>query len=356
MTDNTMTVNTVTEEAIKARVALGPLNRWWPVVASWMVTDTPLGLTRLGEKIVLWRAKDGSVHCVEDRCPHRGARLSMGWNLGDRIACWYHGVEVGGDGVVKDVPAVGECPLVGEKCIKSYPVFEHMGGIFAWFGDELHEEAGEFDMPEEFVSDEWGAMLCTAHWNCNWTYAVDNVMDPMHGAYLHAVSHSMAEGDLEAKMQIDKTDTGFIFGKSDQRDVNFDWIEWADTGAFWLRVSPLPYRQAAGPGGNFGIIGFVTPIDEENCRVFFWRTRKVQGWQRDAWKFMYRHKLETLHWDVLEQDRVVLSGMEPDARDHEFLYQHDTGLARTRRELAKEAEKQLNAVAAAENAHAAAAE
>ena len=356
MTDNTMTVNTVTEEAIKARVALGPLNRWWPVVASWMVTDTPLGLTRLGEKIVLWRDKDGSVHCVEDRCPHRGARLSMGWNLGDRIACWYHGVEVGGDGVVKDVPAVGECPLVGEKCIKSYPVFEHMGGIFAWFGDELHEEAGEFDMPEEFVSDEWGAMLCTAHWNCNWTYAVDNVMDPMHGAYLHAVSHSMAEGDLEAKMQIEKTDTGFIFGKSDQRDVNFDWIEWADTGAFWLRVSPLPYRQAAGPGGNFGIIGFVTPIDEENCRVFFWRTRKVQGWQRDAWKFMYRHKLETLHWDVLEQDRVVLSGMEPDARDHEFLYQHDTGLARTRRELAKEAEKQLNAVAAAENAHAAAAE
>ena len=356
MTDNTMTDNTVTEEAIKARVALGPLNRWWPVVASWMVTDTPLGLTRLGEKIVLWRDKDDSVHCVEDRCPHRGARLSMGWNLGDRIACWYHGVEVGGDGVVKDVPAVGECPLVGEKCIKSYPVFEHRGGIFAWFGDELHEEAGEFDMPEEFVSDEWGAMLCTAHWNCNWTYAVDNVMDPMHGAYLHAVSHSMAEGDLEAKMQIDKTDTGFIFGKSDQRDVNFDWIEWADTGAFWLRVSPLPYRQAAGPGGNFGIIGFVTPIDEENCRVFFWRTRKVQGWQRDAWKFMYRHKLETLHWDVLEQDRVVLSGMEPDARDHEFLYQHDTGLARTRRELAKEAEKQLNAVAAAENAHAAAAE
>ena len=338
MTDNTMTDNTVTEEAIKARVALGPLNRWWPVVASWMVTDTPLGLTRLGEKIVLWRDKDGSVHCVEDRCPHRGARLSMGWNLGDRIACWYHGVEVGGDGVVKDVPAVGECPLVGEKCIKSYPVFEHMGGIFAWFGDELHEEAGEFAMPEEFVSDEWGAMLCTAHWNCNWTYAVDNVMDPMHGAYLHAVSHSMAEGDLEAKMQIEKTDTGFIFGKSDQRDVNFDWIEWADTGAFWLRVSPLPYRQAAGPGGNFGIIGFVTPIDEENCRVFFWRTRKVQGWQRDAWKFMYRHKLETLHWDVLEQDRVVLSGMEPDARDHEFLYQHDTGLARTRRELAKEAE------------------
>ena len=340
-----MTDTKVSPEDVKHRVKLGPLNRWWPVAANWMVTDTPLGLTRLGEKIAIWRDTDGSVHCVEDRCPHRGARLSMGWNLGDRIACWYHGIEVGGDGVVKNVPAVANCPLVGEK-IKSYPCFERMGGIFVWFGDELHQEADEFDLPEEFVSDEWATMLCTAHWKCNWLYAVDNVMDPMHGAYLHAISHSMAEGDREAKMQIDKTDTGFIFGKSDQRDVNFDWIEWGDTGAFWLRVSPLPYRQAAGPGGNFGIMGFVTPIDAENCRVFFWRARKVQGWQRDVWKFMYRHKLETLHWDVLEQDRVILGAMDPDARDREFLYQHDTGLARMRRAVEQEAEDQLFDLAA----------
>ena len=348
-----MTDTKVSPEDVKHRVKLGPLNRWWPVAANWMVTDTPLGLTRLGEKIAIWRDTDGSVHCVEDRCPHRGARLSMGWNLGDRIACWYHGIEVGGDGVVKNVPAVANCPLVGEK-IKSYPCFERMGGIFVWFGDELHQEADEFDLPEEFVSDEWATMLCTAHWKCNWLYAVDNVMDPMHGAYLHAISHSMAEGDREAKMQIDKTDTGFIFGKSDQRDVNFDWIEWGDTGAFWLRVSPLPYRQAAGPGGNFGIMGFVTPIDAENCRVFFWRARKVQGWQRDVWKFMYRHKLETLHWDVLEQDRVILGAMDPDARDREFLYQHDTGLARMRRAVEQEAEDQLSDLAA-NGGHAAAA-
>jgi hypothetical protein len=89
----------------------------------------------------------------------------------------------------------------------------------------------------------------------------------------------------------------------------------------------------------------VTPIDEENCRVFFWRTRKVQGWQRDVWKFMYRHKLETLHWDVLEQDRVVLEAMALDARDHEFLYQHDTGLARARRAMEQQVKAQLSSVA-----------
>ncbi|WP_417653360.1 Rieske 2Fe-2S domain-containing protein, partial [Escherichia coli] len=66
---------------------------WYPVLASWEVQSAPVGITRLGEQIVVWRNKDGQVQALEDRCPHRGARLSMGWNLGDRIACWYHGVE-----------------------------------------------------------------------------------------------------------------------------------------------------------------------------------------------------------------------------------------------------------------------
>ncbi len=36
----------------------------------------------------------------------------------------------------------------------------------------------------------------------------------------------------------------------------------------------------------------VVPEDNDNCRVFFWRIRGVQGWQRDLWRFMYRNRLE----------------------------------------------------------------
>lgn len=331
-------------QAIEHRVNRGLLNQWYPVLPSWAVASTPVGITRLSENLVLWRDAGGAIHALEDRCPHRGARLSLGWNLDDRLACWYHGIEVDGTGTVRRVPAVERCPLEGRQAVKRYPVQEVRGGIFVYFGDDAHAEPCPLQLPEELTSDAHGAILCFAHWHCNWRYAVDNVMDPMHGAYLHAVSHSMAAGDKSATMQMRKTPTGMIFEKTTQRGVNFDWTEFGDTGAMWLRLA-IPYRANAGPGGSFGISGFVTPVDEDNCTVFFWRTRQCTGWVRDVWQFMYRTKLEGLHWAVLEQDRTVLENMAPNARAREFLYQHDTGLARLRRVMEKKAEAQLDALA-----------
>jgi phenylpropionate dioxygenase-like ring-hydroxylating dioxygenase large terminal subunit len=339
-------MSVTSNDAVERLVCRGVRNFWYPVAPSWMVRRAPAGLTRLSENMVLWRDEAGAVHALEDRCPHRGARLSLGWNLGDRIACWYHGIEVGADGTVLRVPAAQGCPLEGKRAVKSYPVIERHGAVFAWFGDALHPEPTPFDFPEELASDAWSGFLCTAHWKCNYRYAVENVMDPMHGAYLHAASHSMAMGDKTAVMRIVGTDTGFVFEKVGQRGVNFDWVECGETGAAWLRLA-IPYRADAGPGGNFSIIGFVTPVDERNCRVFFWRCRKVQGWERDAWRFLYKNRLEGLHWDVLEQDRVVLENMADDAREHEFLYQHDTGLSRLRRRWKDLAQKQVDALAQA---------
>lgn len=107
-----------------------------------------------------------------------------------------------------------------------------------------------------------------------------------------------------------------------------------------MRLS-IPYKKRFGPGGHFWIIGMVVPEDKDHCRVFFWRIRKVKDWQRDMWRFMYRNRTESLHWDVLEQDRIVLENMAPNARGREYLYQHDVGLSRLRRLMQKEAQKQL---------------
>jgi len=272
------------EAAIERLVNHGLRNFWYPIAPSWMVHRAPVGLTRLSERIVVWRDAQGTAHALEDRCPHRGARLSLGWNLGDRIACWYHGVETAADGTVARVPAAATSALEGQRCVKSYPCVERNGAIFAWFGDARHPEPARLDLPEELASSEWSSFLCTAHWRCHYGYAIDNVMDPMHGAYLHAISHSMARGDKSAVMRIAGTPTGLMFEKVAQRDV---------------------------------------------------------------WRFLYRTRLEGLHWDVLEQDRMVLESMAADARDHELLYQHDSGLSRVRRVLRHKAEAQIAALASA---------
>jgi len=330
----------------EARLNKGLLDYWYPVAPSWSVHGVPVGITRLSQNIVLWRDAEGKIRATEDRCPHRGARLSLGWNLGDKIACWYHGVQVQGDGVVAEVPAVVDCEMKGAKRVRTYPVEERAGAIFLWFGSNPDAAAPKLDLPEQLTDAEsWSHMLCTAHWKCNYRYAIDNVMDPMHGAYLHSASHSMAEGDKSAEMALRKTEKGFVFEKTGQRDVNFDWVEFGESTCLWLRLA-IPYQKKYGPGGSFGIVGFATPVDENNCRVFFWRTRKVQGWQRSVWRFLYRNRLEGLHWDVLEQDRLILEDMAPDARDREFLYEHDQGMARVRRVLEKRARDQIRAEAA----------
>ncbi len=340
------------QAAIDRLVTLGLRNLWYPVAPSWMVQRAPLGLTRLGERLVVWRDEHGAVHALEDRCPHRGARLALGWNLGDRLACWYHGVEVGADGTVLRVPAVEACPLEGQRCVKSYPCVERHDAIFVWFGDALNGEPASLELPAEMTSAAHAKFLCTAAWRCNYRYAIDNVMDPMHGAYLHAASHSMAHGDKRAVMRVVKTAHGLMFEKVGQRGVNFDWTEWGETGVQWMRLT-IPYGQDAGPGGPFTIVGCVTPVDADNCRVFFWRIRQVEGWQRDLWRFLFRVRLEGLHWEVLEQDRVLLEALPADARDHEFLYQHDTGLARVRRLFRDAAERQVAALAASKTGEAA---
>ena len=80
--------------------------------------------------------------------------------------------------------------------------------------------------------------------------------------------------------------------------------------------------------------------------MFHWRCRKLDGWARDSWRFLYRNRLEARHWVVLEQDRVMLENMEPDANQREHLYEHDVGLSRLRKSMQSLAQKQLAAKAA----------
>ncbi len=342
-------MTSVNEAAVENLLVKGIRNLWYPICPSSFVADKPVSLRRLGYKMVLWRERDGSVNALEDHCPHRGAPLSLGMVMDDRLACGYHGVQVRKDGVAVSVPGSPGCKLEGMKCVKVFPTQERNGVIFAYVGDEQHPDPVEMKLPEELTSDEFSSFLCYTEWAGDYRYVYDNVMDPMHGTYLHKQSHSMSFGETTAKFQIRDTNTGFVFEKVGQRNVNFDWTEFGDTGIHWLRLE-IPYPPTGGPGGNFHIVGMYTPIAPNVSAVFHWRCRKVSGWQRDAWRFLYKNRLEARHWAVLEQDRVMLEQFEPDANKREILYQHDMGLVRLRRYFRNKAEAQLQAMEVAGHA------
>eukprot|EP01032_Pedospumella_encystans_P034979 gene34979-39556_t len=48
--------------------------------------------------LALWRDIGGQAHAWEDRCPHRGTRLSLGTQQGDTLRCAYHGWRFGASG------------------------------------------------------------------------------------------------------------------------------------------------------------------------------------------------------------------------------------------------------------------
>ena len=65
---------------------------WYPVASS---EDLPFRHVYhgqlLGRELAIWRADDGNVNVWENRCLHRGVRLSIGINEGGELKCQYHG-------------------------------------------------------------------------------------------------------------------------------------------------------------------------------------------------------------------------------------------------------------------------
>lgn len=83
-----------------------PVNGWYAVGGSdGLAPGALMPATLFGAETVVWRGGDGSVHAWENRCRHRGMRLTLGFVDGDTLACRYHGWRYGAGGECVSIPA-----------------------------------------------------------------------------------------------------------------------------------------------------------------------------------------------------------------------------------------------------------
>lgn len=82
--------------------------------------------------IAVWRSVSGVVSAWENRCPHRGMRLSHGFVRGESLACAYHGWHYDCEGYCHYIPAHPELtpPRTVQPTI--YSVLERDGLIWSY--------------------------------------------------------------------------------------------------------------------------------------------------------------------------------------------------------------------------------
>ncbi|WP_181705789.1 Rieske 2Fe-2S domain-containing protein [Chthonobacter rhizosphaerae] len=91
---------------------------------------TPVPVILDGRELVVWRGASGEARVWEDRCPHRGMRLSFGFVRGDALACLYHGWRFGLDAGCTTIPAHPDLTPPKTLCAKAFAVAEAGGLVF----------------------------------------------------------------------------------------------------------------------------------------------------------------------------------------------------------------------------------
>lgn len=109
--------------------------------------STSAGTRLFGHELVVWRDAAGAVHVWEDRCPHRGMRLSFGFVRGDHIACLYHGWRYDSAGQCRYIPAHPDLAVGSMIRTRTYPSREWAGVIWVLWGAAADVSGADSEAP-----------------------------------------------------------------------------------------------------------------------------------------------------------------------------------------------------------------
>jgi phenylpropionate dioxygenase-like ring-hydroxylating dioxygenase large terminal subunit len=254
------------------------LNDWHPVMLSQDIQAGTVKPTHLlGEDLVLWRHND-QILAWQDWCPHRGARLSLGWVEENTLVCPYHGLAYNSQGQCIHIPAHPDLQPPTRACVRTYQTQERYGLVWVSLGNPTQ------DIPSfpEWDEPSYRPVLCGPyHFNTSGCRAIENFLDVAHFPFVHGD----LLGDREALLP--RTDRTHSIIDNYQVEVEADGITLRDvrvwqpnpdgTGqggsiAYNYRVlRPLTaYFSKNTEGRCLTIFLTVTPVEEEECIAWMW--------------------------------------------------------------------------------------
>jgi vanillate O-demethylase monooxygenase subunit len=137
----------------------------------------------LDQPVVFYRGESGQIVALDNRCCHRGAKLSQGRIEGDCVRCMYHGLKFDPSGKCVQIP--GQDRIPPQLGVKSYPLVEKQHCMWIWMGDPALADPDQIlDIP--YLEDpRWKGIPAYLHYDANYLLIVDNLSDFNHLAFVH---------------------------------------------------------------------------------------------------------------------------------------------------------------------------
>jgi phenylpropionate dioxygenase-like ring-hydroxylating dioxygenase large terminal subunit len=248
-------------------------NQWYAVLESKEVRQKPVGVTRMGEKLVFWRNGRGKVSCAVDRCPHRGVELSRGKRENDHLQCPFHGFEYDANGRCVHIPANGKGGRIPKSLqLHNYPTYEAHGFIWMWWGDSPPEV---LDPPTFFdnLDDTFVYATKPDHWKAHYSRVIENQLDVVHLPFVHyntigrgnrtLVDGPVVRWDGDMKLYIhvfNRQDDGTPPRKANEIELN------TEQGVHLEFIFPNLWQNFISE--DVRILAAFTPVDEENTVLY----------------------------------------------------------------------------------------
>lgn len=166
----------------------------WYVVAesSQIIKNQPYKITVWNKPYVIWKTDEGKFHALDDVCPHRGAALSAGKIVADRVMCPYHGYEFSHTGNLTIVPGMCFQPSLVHNSAR-FPIVERDGWIYLntnqipWFATEaqMHILNSDLFVEPEAADPTMSVVYLNTVFNTFARVVSENSLDIMHIAYVH---------------------------------------------------------------------------------------------------------------------------------------------------------------------------